>query len=135
MKIWRNVRFHVSRKKTYIFMSFFEIVNFPTICPNSKHVRYECNGSPSVDPNLLKSRFNITLRQINLNGNCFGIVLIVMIVQNVNIYLHNVLWSFFFGAIIEFTIFFFGETSNFRNGSTSGPGRHITSCSNSKHVR
>ena len=30
---------------------------------------------------------------------------------------------------------FFGDTFNFRNGSTSGPGRHITSCSNSKHVR
>ena len=29
----------------------------------------------------------------------------------------------------------FVETSNFRNGSTSSPGRHITSCSNSKHVR
>ena len=77
-------------------MSFFEIVNFPTICPNSKHVRYEVNGSLPVDPNLLKSGFNINLRQINLNGDCFGIVLIVMIVQNVNINLHNVLWFFFY---------------------------------------
>ena len=31
--------------------------------------------------------------------------------------------------------YMFDETSNFRNGSTSSPGRHITSCSNSKHVR
>ena len=51
-----------------MFISFFEIVNFPTTCSNSKHVRYEGNGSPSVDPNLLQSSFNITLGQFNLNG-------------------------------------------------------------------
>ena len=57
-----------------------------------------------------------------------------MIVKVVNVNLHHVFFSFFLVPSLS-SIFFFCETSNFRNGSTSGPGRHITSCSNSKHVR
>ena len=30
-----------------------------TSCSNSKHVRYEGNARPSVDPNLLKRSFNM----------------------------------------------------------------------------
>ena len=30
--------------------------------------------------------------------------------------------------------YMFDENSNFQNGSTSSPGNHITSCSNSKHM-
>ena len=48
-----------------------------TSCSNSKYVRYEGNGSLSVDPNLLERSFNITLGQINLNGEDYHQVICV----------------------------------------------------------
>ena len=82
-----------------------------TSCSNSNHVRYEGNGSPSIDANLSKRICNMveppSTRVIDFAN-----------------YL-----SVFFCRCHHWVEYMLGKNVNFWNGSTSSPGHYITSCS------